>query len=199
MILLVIPFHKENAIQCERLLDWIFQLNNRKPYGHALLVAAHDAHEEKRERIKISSELAFESFEMIQISRIEGDKAAIISKTMLVASDYAAKNYKVPFLWLEPDCTPLELRWRQKLESAYKAQPRKVMGLLGERCAVYSPRKIETLSGNVFPSKLIQTLAITGDAECSRVDAEACLVHGDKRQILLDKIKARRNENSRTG
>lgn len=129
---IAIPISLETAIIAERLLDWIYQLNQREKSGHALLVYS-DVHEENQMRIRIAAELAFESFDEIVVPSVDKpDKmeAAVAkrNRTFLTAAEYCQKSYRVPWLYLDPTAVPLKQDWLSRIEDAFSNQPRRYMG-----------------------------------------------------------------------
>lgn len=217
MILLVIPFWKENAAQAEVLIDWIYQLAGREAYGSALLVAADDVHPENREKIKVSAELAFEHFEMIKLDRLEGVKTEQVNFAFRNVANYIQRNYKSPFFWLEPDTVPVKPTWRQQIERAYDSQPRRYCGslmqdlekkLFAARAICYPHDAILDLTGfcngsvstfnvqagesfasRVGKHRLIQEMSVNSLEDCSKLNPNAVALHGDKSHILLRKLK----------
>lgn len=216
-MLLVIPFFKENTAQTEALIDWIYQLAGRKAHGSALLVASNEVHPEMREKIKVSAELAFENSEMIQLEKFEGVKNECINHAFRLTSNYISRNYKSPFFWMEPDTTPIKAGWHDALKAAYDAQPKRYAGpfllagdnLYAARAICYPPDAFDDLQAFCIGAKttynaaagvnltvratknrLVAELPIKEAADCSKIIPTAMLVHGDKAQILLNKIKS---------
>ena len=217
MILIVIPFWSENAEQTEALIDWIRQLNANKAVGSVLLVAANEVHAEDREKIKVSAELAFETVEMIQLPRNTGIKTEQINFNFKTVSEYILKSFKCPFFWMEPDTTPTRADWLQQLEYAYDRQPKKYAGsfirgqdqnIFAARVICYHPTAFSDIGSFCVGSistfnvqagasltmrstmhRLVQEFAINEEADCDKVNPAAVAVHGDKKQILLKKLK----------
>ena len=130
-LLVVIPFCTADAAQAERLIDFIFTLNGRKPHGHCLLVAAPEVHAEMKTKIQISAEVTFESSSMIEIGAWSKPSVIKPQKTNEIfefAATYVQDHCSWPFLWLEPDCAPLKAGWLDTLTAAYFNQPKKFFG-----------------------------------------------------------------------
>ncbi len=130
-LLIVLGFSAGDAIQAERLLDYIAILNSKVPRGHCLLAAAPDTHAETQTKIKIAAEVAFESVELLAVpwpAVAHTSKTEAINFLWWSAATHAARCYQWPFLWMEPDCVPLRNTWIGELEAAYYDQPRRYMG-----------------------------------------------------------------------
>lgn len=131
MIITVIPIATEQGARAEFLLSWLMQLNNREKRGHALLVF-DGVHPEFIDRIKLSAELVFESFDMlIPASKDTKEKmaSAVVRRNnmYLSAFEYAQKTFRCPFLVLEPESTPTNPQWMENIEKAWEQQPRRYM------------------------------------------------------------------------
>ena len=129
-LLITLPIWTDNAARAEQLLDFIGQLDP-KPQGHVLLALHSGVHQEMRERIKISAEIAFEGVHILEIRPLANPtapKPQHINKTFAQVATAVHTGYKWPFLWLEPDCTPLSAGWLAKLAAAYENQPKPFMG-----------------------------------------------------------------------
>lgn len=125
----VIPVGIDNAARAEFLVDFISQLNQRKPRGHALIVF-DGTHPEFIDRIKISAEMAFSSFDLLVPATINSkDKmASAIARRnhiFMSAALHCQSNYKHPWLWLEPESTPTNPKWIENIEQAYDSQVRR--------------------------------------------------------------------------
>lgn len=152
-LITVIPFNQSNAEQAEKLIDWIYQLNDKKPKGIALVVADFDIHAESREKIKISCELAFEQFEVVRLSSALGDGNKL-NQTFRRIGEYVKGAYRSSFFWLEPDSLPLVKGWQKVLEAAYNAQQKRYFSAIetrGEqkyisRHGIYPPNAIDDVS-----------------------------------------------------
>ncbi len=130
-ILIVLGFSAGDAMQAERLLDYIAILNQKRPRGHLLLVAAPDTHAETQTKIKIAAEVAFESVELLAVpwpTVAHTSKVEAVNHLYFSALTHAARCYQWPCLILEPDCVPLRNTWIGELEAAYYDQPRRYMG-----------------------------------------------------------------------
>lgn len=129
-LLVTLPIWKDNAARAEQLIDLIGRLDPL-PQGHVLLAFHSSVHEEMRERIKISAEIAFEGVHILEIRPLSNStdpKPQHINKTFTQVATAVKSGFKWPFLWLEPDCTPLVSGWLAKLEEAYENQPKQFMG-----------------------------------------------------------------------
>jgi hypothetical protein len=130
-LLVIIPYCTNDGAQAERLIDFIFTLNDRNPSGHCLLVAAPEVHAEMKTKIQISAEVTFETSSMIEIGAWSKPSVIKPQKTNEIfefAAKYIHEHSDWPFLWLEPDCAPLKAGWLDTLTAAYFNQPKKFFG-----------------------------------------------------------------------
>lgn len=159
-ILIVIPFCKGDGAMAEKLADWIFFLNNRQARGHCLLVPSRDVHDEMVTKVQLAAEVAFESVSTFHnaFSKPSPPKAEAANRAFIGAATFVNENFKWPFLFLEPDCVPLQSHWLESLAEAYRSQPKRYMGpimkytlpdktekLFLARVAVYPPDAVNDL------------------------------------------------------
>lgn len=131
-ILVMLPYCKDNAPQAERLIDGIYHLEGKQKQTHHIVIAHHaDVHEEMRQRIKMSAEIAFAGVEVLEIRKLSGERPfkfqEIYSAFMQCAQ--SLNQFIWPWLYLEPDCSPLKTGWLDTLATAYFNQPRRYLGL----------------------------------------------------------------------
>lgn len=128
-LLTAIPFAIDDAWRAEKLCDWIYQLNGRKSQGRCLLVPARDVHAELRKKVSIAAELAFESTDMVAVdSRITASRAEQSNHLLRQTALLVYNGYRLPFLWLEPDCVPLRKGWMRELSDAYEKSVKRFLG-----------------------------------------------------------------------
>jgi hypothetical protein len=130
-IIIALAYHQENAPQCEKLLDFIYKLNDRRQTGHIVLANDSAVHAENKNRIKISAELAFEGVHQLDIrplADINANKILRVNNAFRQVAQFIEDGFHWPFLWLEPDCTPVDKEWFAKLCFEYVTQPRSYMG-----------------------------------------------------------------------
>lgn len=137
-----------------------------------------------------------------------------INNAFRQVSEAVESDYRWPFLWLEPDCTILRPNWHEELVKEYGDQPRPFFGtqmkgmtsgkefLFMARTGIYSHDTSSrfmspdlhgpfefTCANRIVPrmgvTKVFQQLAVTSEADVTKVRDNAVLVHGDKQQILL--------------
>jgi hypothetical protein len=130
-ILIVLGFSAGDAMQAERLLDYIAILNGKVPHGHCLLAAAPDTHAETQTKIKIAAKVAFESVELLAVpwpAVAHTSKVEAVNYLWWSAATHAARCYQWSFLWLEPDALPLKASWLDDLAAVYYQQPKRYLG-----------------------------------------------------------------------
>lgn len=217
-ILPVLTISLNDAVQAEKLCDYMALLKNKQPSGYILLAFAWDVHAEMQTRIRIAAEIGFETVDVFQCPRYEGQnrgRAESINWLFQKVSSHVARHYKLPFLLIEPDCTPLTSKWLQHISDAYTAQPKLYMGnILADadkrkcigRVAVYpraaaqdlqqaleSKQPFEIVAGEPLvarasKTRLIQMLPILDPLDREKIRPDAVLVHGDKQGILLSAL-----------
>ena len=144
-----------------------------------------------------------------------GGKPEHVNNLIRNAAITVQRSYAWPWIWLEPDCVPLTPSWKRKLFDEYDAQPRPYMGarlklqsgdVIPTRQAIY-PRYAGTeldphlrsevpferaayalLLPKFAKTKLIQQFPIAGKEDIAKVRTDAVLLHGDKKQILLNHL-----------
>lgn len=151
-LLIILAVSANDGPLAERSLDLIYKLHGKKQAGHILIVANSDLHQELRQRLRITSELAFESVtETVAptlIKEMASNKVRQMNNLFRHAAITVQTKFKWPWLWLEPDCVPLKPDWISQLADAYETQPRRYLGLVSKnasdkmimaRCGVYHP------------------------------------------------------------
>ena len=198
--LIVIPFNAADASMAESLCDWIYFLSGRKQSGSCLLVAYKNVHEEMQVKVSAAAEVAFEHVELTIAPEISSTaKKDRINHLFRVASDYVSKNYRLPWLWLEPDCVPLKKDWIQTLATAYEAQPKRYLGAYMKaaedkfflaRVSIYPPDAIKDLAASTplvslaTKTRLSQEIKYT-ESDLDKIREDAVLLHSDKSGKLI--------------
>jgi len=213
-LLIVIPYCGNDAALAERNLDHIYKLKGKKANGHALLVVSPDVHEEQRIKVRVTAELAFESvMETVAPTvdpKLANNKFYQMNNLFRHAAATAQSHYRWPWLWLEPDCVPVNVNWIYLLATEHEANPKKYTGMISgdkkfmARCGIYyagashelralcegdAPFAIATAS-KVVPSathtELIQYLKIETVDDLKKISDKAVIVHGDKLGIFSE-------------
>lgn len=128
-ILTVIGFHTGDAALAETLCDWIFELNGNATKGNVLLVSDSDVHKEAQTRVRLAAEVAFEHCNLVVAPPFERiPKAERVNHLFQCAAASVAGMYRLPWLWLEPDCVPLRQSWLHEISEAYYDQPMRYYG-----------------------------------------------------------------------
>jgi len=213
-MLTAIPVCREDAIRAELLLDLIYQLDGKKPKGHALLAFAPEVHQEMRDKLKIAALLAFETVDVFDIKQLivaDKEKRSAIWSMFFNVAQHISQNYRWPWLWLEPDCMPVAVGWREKLSEAYDNQPRRYLSRwmnagdvkFCHRVGIYPPNVMGDIQGaqtaqvpfdasiidRSTKSDLFQQINITSKEEVSRIRQDAVLIHHDKQGVLADWVR----------
>lgn len=210
-LLTVLPTWSGDAPMAEMLLDWIFQLRDRKQSDSILIVCYGDTHEEMRLKLNIAAEVAYLNSEMIIAPEIGSTaKSDRISHVFNFAADHIARNYRSPWLWLEPDSVPLKRGWLEDLSSGYQLQPKKHFGphfqaadkhIFIGRTSVYSPElarasipQFTTAVGDLLtPSstktRLIQQIFYKPESDYEKIRPDAVLLHSDRSGQLIKTLR----------
>jgi len=216
-LLIAIPICANDAILAERHLDFIFRLNEKKAIGSCLLVFNSDVHQEMKLRIKVSAELAFvhvrETVAPKLPDNLASNKFQQLNNMFRHTAAIAQKQCRWPWLWLEPDCVPVQPYWIEQLAETYDSQPAKYLGFIGKtsdgtkfmaRLGIYftgASYELDTLcqadvpfaiatSLEVVPkcthTDLIQYLNIERVDDLKNISAKAVVIHGDKAGIFQE-------------
>lgn len=199
MIVVVIPFDSSDVARAERLCDLIYWQSGQKPEGHVLLAASHDVHGEFVEKCRIAATVAFQTVDVIKLSPVShtDSKTLKLNHSLRETSKYIKDNYRVPFLWLEPDCVPLKRGWLKAIGQAYHSQPKRYMGChvaSGEkkylfRVAVYPHYAFSELEMNlVEKSSKTKLIQIGKYADGMEFDKEAVIFRRDESGDLVEKL-----------
>lgn len=161
-LLVVLPFCTDDAWRAEKLLDWMRHQNGRMISAPCLLSPARDVHKELIIKTKIAAELAFSDVEIVKPQPYSvTSRAERINELFRQTELHVYQAYKLPFLWLEPDCVTLKKGWLDDVAGAYANQPRRFMGphlsmkvknedvpqLMLARTAVYPANAVHDLDG----------------------------------------------------
>jgi hypothetical protein len=131
-LLVVIPYCVKDAAQTRSLLTWIEKLSP-KLGPHCCLLAADSLvpHETKLELGNMAKRIFY--FAETAIINVPPDitgwpKAS--NAMFRIASQHVQECFKLPFLWMEPDCVPLKPSWLDELALSYYRCPKRYMGTL---------------------------------------------------------------------
>lgn len=164
-LLITIPVWTDNAAQCEKLLDHIFALADRLPYGHILLALGADVHAEMKERLRISAKLAFEGVHELEIrslSEKNSPKSAWATSAFRQIGLDVDLKFRWPFLYMEPDCVPMTRDWHRNLEQSYNSQPKPFMGTQMKTGATEPARELIFMARvGVYPQNALHYLKNT--------------------------------------
>jgi hypothetical protein len=125
-----LPYHSKDVDQARQLLTWIGQLSPRLA-PHCCLLAADSLvpHEIKLELGNIAKGIFYFAETAVVNVPLDVTGWPKASNAMFrVASQHVHECFKLPFLWLEPDCIPLRPSWLDELAVAYNACPKRFMG-----------------------------------------------------------------------
>ncbi len=216
-LLIAMPVCANDGPLAERALEFIYRLNAKRQVGHILLVANADLHAEMRQKIKVTADMAFESVtETVAVALpkdLANHKIKQMNNLFRHAAQTAQNSFRWPWLWLEPDCTPLKSDWIAQLAQAYDTQPRKYMGMVSKnandklimaRCGVYYPGasyELDKLCQGESPfatacaekivesasnSSLVDYLPLEWEDDIAKISPRAVICHGDKQGLVAE-------------
>jgi len=127
-VLTVLPVCEKDARLLKTLLVWIRQLGGCK--GHQAVIVADAATPcDKVLDLQNEASKSFDSVEIISTAvSVDGWPAG--PNTLFLEAAQFAEKAGVPWLWLEPDCTPLVTGWLDSLEVAYRITGSPYLGSL---------------------------------------------------------------------
>ena len=153
-ILLVVCYHNGDVTQAEKLLDWISELDGKLPHS-CLLVADREVPIEKQRELKQKGLGIFHHVEALNVNTA-GNKGHLAANMMFhFTSEKIQNEYRLPFLWMEPDCVPMEPGWLNRISEAYHSSPKRYLGdiVVNPAPDPKSPLPPKFLSGiSVYPS-----------------------------------------------
>lgn len=126
-IIATIAYCKHDIELAKNLLKWIGELGGCP--GHScILVADNVIPKEERKAMK---ELALPSFANVDTIPVAIPATGFAPNHMfMLAAQQIMFSYKLPWLWLEPDCVPLKSGWLSRLSEEYAGSPKRLMGNL---------------------------------------------------------------------
>lgn len=221
-ILVVLAFSANDAVLAEHLADWIYLVNRREQEGDCLLVVAGDVHDEMRDKVKLAAQVAFERVDIITGPKLENpNKNVHVNAMVKAAAQHITETYRVPWLWLEPDCVPLKYGWLDKIAEAHYNQAKRYSGpwkgamapdgkvtqIFLNRVAVYPPDAMKDIgaglnSGRPFnldagpivhpkSSKVSLIEELTVTEESASLKPATVLAHSDKQGFIMNAMRER--------
>lgn len=154
-LLIVIPFHADNAAQTEKLLDFMYR-QGRIASGHILLAASADVHGEMRKRIKISAELCFAGVHELDLRPLtdpQSTKVAQVNNAFRQTAQYIADEFTWPFFWMEPDCVPTDGTSLRRLSVEYFSQPKSFLGTQMRVVSTEKEEKFFMARNGIYPNQ----------------------------------------------
>lgn len=128
-LIAVLPYHRGDIELAKNLLLWIKELGGCP--GHScILVADNVIPKEERQAVKA---LALPSFANVDTIPVAIPSTGFAPNHMfLMAAQQIMFSYKLPWLWMEPDCVPLKPGWLSTLSAEYAGSPKRLLGNLIE-------------------------------------------------------------------
>jgi hypothetical protein len=128
-LLVTLPYCNKDIAAAERLLKWIDELNTSLCHS-LLLVGDSLVSRDKMKEFKSIASRSFHDVEAIIVTVPTNRQAwGTATKAMFEhTASQVSQCYKLPWLWLEPDCVPLKPTWLDELAYEYAFCPRRYMG-----------------------------------------------------------------------
>jgi hypothetical protein len=133
-LIVALPFHQGDFALAKQLIQWIVTLQSAqpRPASHSLLLVADSALKQSDvSELAISAKPAFDSVRVMIVPvppSTETQRVWPPNVMFLSAARQIKTNYKLPFLWLEPDCVPLTPLWLDSISIEYAFCPKRFMG-----------------------------------------------------------------------
>lgn len=153
-ILTVIPFHKGDATLALQLLQFMQQLDKGKELSsrHVLLAFDQTVPDDVVQGIQAVAKDTFKVVRKMQV-QIPDDRQGWPkgpNYMFQAVAQQMKETSKLPWLWLEPDCTPLAANWLVMLEEEYEASPKLFMGAMIKGIA--GRKEVSHMSGvGIYP------------------------------------------------
>jgi hypothetical protein len=153
-LLLVIPYCAKDAHLMRPLARWMSFLQAESSRHSCLFAVDDTVSVQDAKEIQHMMDPCFAGSE-IMIVRMKPEQQvwpAALNHSFAMAARQVQEAYKLPWLWMEPDATPLKPGWLNEIAGAYETCPKRFMGpLMTARnqpgappvhmpaCAVYPP------------------------------------------------------------
>jgi hypothetical protein len=127
-MIVVVPFCRKDIEAARRLLEWIAELDGCHKNHPCALIGAKPLTDEEIAPVIAAAKSAFSSVTMIrQRTENESGWPRACNAMFRCALEYTPTQ-RLPWLWLEPDATPLRPGWLNKLEVEYAKSKKPFMG-----------------------------------------------------------------------
>lgn len=176
--LVILPFHRGDFQLALDLLNWIEVLGGCKDFS-ILLLASHRVLNHEMLRI---TEVARRCFGEMHLERCQTgiqDESWPKGANMMFrrGCESVFKRFKMPFLWMEPDCVPMRSGWLEQIADEYASAKRPFMGHVRTQtgapnlphtylpgCSVYPANALSLLHGhwsNISVAWDVSTASVT--------------------------------------
>lgn len=130
-LILVLPYCSKDAAILAKNLAWMGELQS-KYLNPCILFADSEVPPDTKQEINATAKSLF-SYAETCIVRMPADKQNWIdgsNRMFSAAARQIAETSKEPWLWFEPDATPLKIGWLNSIEKEYSLSPKRFMGSL---------------------------------------------------------------------
>lgn len=130
-LLVILPYHKGDVDLAKSLLEHVASFSERPDSRHSiLLVADSGVDPAKTTELMDIARKVFNSGKDIRLTITATGWPKAANQMFVFASKHVEEAYRLPFLWLEPDCVPLSGDWLDRIADAYERCPQRFMGPL---------------------------------------------------------------------
>jgi hypothetical protein len=131
-LLVVLPYHNGDIELARKLLEWIAELGSCHPHSILLCADASAPRDKVLELMAIARPHFTNTRTMLVIvpAPADGKKVWPPNVMFLNACRQVWDQFKMNFLWLEPDAIPLYARWLDDIAEEYEECPLRFMGSL---------------------------------------------------------------------
>lgn len=126
-LIVTLPYCQKDVDLTEKLLNWIADLG-ANVFHSCILVGDIAVPKERRDALKAIAKRAF-GYAATLPAQVPAEGFAP-NQMFLFTAQQMKMSFKLPWLWLEPDCVPLCSNWLDRLAEEYALCPKRFMGPL---------------------------------------------------------------------
>jgi hypothetical protein len=163
-LLTVIPFCQADAELAKRLVYWIQELegitpnSSRPKCSHSCLVAYDSIVPlDTAKEVTLAARQYFRHVIPLAVKVDSKDWPKSSNLMFHNVAQFVKDTYRFPFLWLEPDCTPLRSGWLDELAAEYEQCPTPYMGTLIKTDEEGLP-KVHMTGCSIYPANAIDLM-----------------------------------------
>jgi hypothetical protein len=187
-LLVVLPFHKADADLAKSLLEHIASFSERPDPRHSILLVADSGVDPAftADLMGIVKKVFHSGGDIrLTITQTGWPKAA--NQMFELASMVVHDAFRLPFLWMEPDCVPLCSDWLDRIAAEYEKSPKKFMGPLVHNTDQAGLPPVHMSGCSVYPTDAHDIMAAhcKGELAFDIASADAVVKTGRARDTKL--------------